>query len=88
LKALVVVAAAGIVFLSAMPADACPDRIFCSGWSALCKKNLPRGASIDECSRRYRECLSTGCFFFNNPRPRCKNNPEDLALTLSCQRSR
>jgi hypothetical protein len=65
---------------------ACSNRDFCTGWNAVCHRTLPRGAEPKECARRFKECLNTGCYFFNNPRARCKNNAEDLALTTSCQR--
>jgi hypothetical protein len=64
---------------------ACSNRDFCTGWRAVCYRTLPVGGNPDECSRRYAECIKSGCYFFNVPRARCKNNAEDLALTLSCQ---
>lgn len=65
---------------------ACSNRDFCSGWNTVCHRTLPRGGDTKECARRFKECLSTACYFFNSPRARCKSNAEDLALTLSCQR--
>lgn len=65
---------------------ACSNRVFCTGWNAVCHRTLSKGADTEECGRRFKACLNTGCYFFNIPRARCKNNPEDLALTTSCQR--
>lgn len=45
------------------------------------------GANPNECVRRFTNCLKSRCYFFNSPKARCKNNAEDMALTLSCQRS-
>jgi hypothetical protein len=67
-------------------AQACSNKDFCTGWNVVCHRTLPKGADAGECTRRKANCLKTGCYHFNSPRPRCKNNPEDLKLTLSCQR--
>ena len=78
--------AIALTSLSWPAASACTNRDFCTGWNAVCHRTLTKGADPKECGRRFKQCLSTGCYFFNVPRPRCKNNAEDLALTLSCQR--
>lgn len=71
----------------ALPATAaCSNRDFCRGWNAVCHRTLVKGADPKECTRRFTQCLTSGCYFFNVPRPRCKTNAEDVALTLSCQR--
>lgn len=57
-----------------------------TGWNAVCHRTLSKGADTKECGRRFKACLSTGCYFFSVPRARCKSNPEDLALTTSRQR--
>jgi hypothetical protein len=64
----------------------CSNRVFCAGWRYVC--NNRSSARSAECERRFDACLSSGCYFFNVPRPRCKNSAEDLALTTSCQRAR
>ena len=65
----------------------CSNATFCGGWYAVCKRTLPVGGSISVCDQRRSACLSSGCFHFNNPRPRCKSNPADLKLTTACQRA-
>jgi hypothetical protein len=80
---LLLVAVGGI---SESHAQACSNQVFCSGWHAVCKRTLPPGGTPKVCQERRAKCLSSGCYFFNVPRPRCKNNPEDLALTTACQR--
>ena len=64
--------------------QACSNRDFCDGWTMVCL----RGGAVSNhvCQQRRAKCISTGCFDFNVPRPRCKSNPEDLALTTSCRR--
>jgi hypothetical protein len=82
----------GVLFHSAQHADSatqCSNATFCGGWYAVCKRTAPaRGGTVDiaECDRRRAACLSSGCFFFNRPGPRCKSNPNDLALTTACRR--
>ena len=83
-----VIALVGLVALSTdawAQAEKCSNKDFCSGWRVVCHRTLPAGASPKGCTDRYQQCLTNGCLFFNQPRPRCKNNPEDLKLTLSCQ---
>lgn len=63
----------------------CSNATFCAGWDAVCKRTLPVGGSVSVCRDRKAKCLTTGCYFFNVPRPRCKNNAEDYALTTSCR---
>ena len=63
----------------------CSNKDFCTGWNVVCHRTLPKGADAGECTRRKANCLKTGCYHFNSPRPRCKNNAEDLKLTLSCR---
>ena len=65
------------------PAAACPNPVFCGGWLSTCKRT---GGVDAVCQQRYKACLSSGSFHFNNPRPRCKNNPADYALSYSCHR--
>ena len=67
-------------------AKTCSNATFCGGWDTVCKRTLPAGGSASICQQRYSQCLSSGCYFFNVPRPRCKSNATDLALTTACQR--
>jgi hypothetical protein len=67
-------------------AQACSTQDFCTGWNVVCHRTLPKGADAKECSRRRADCLKTGCYHFNSPRARCRNNPEDVAMTISCRR--
>ena len=80
--------AIGLLGMSPTAQARCSNSDFCAGWRVVCHRTLPKGANPKECTRRHAECLKTGCYFFNNPRARCKNNPADLALTTSCQRRR
>lgn len=80
------VVAVGLVLLTTNEVKAkCSNATFCAGWDAVCKRTLPPGGSISVCRDRKAKCLTTGCYFFNVPRPRCKNNAEDYALTTSCR---
>jgi len=84
---LVVVACLSAAFPVTAEAAECPNSVFCGGWLAVCKRTLPPGGSIEVCRQRHTACLSSGCFHFNVPRPRCKSNLADLALTTACQRT-
>jgi hypothetical protein len=53
---------------------------FCSFWKAVCLRTLKPGNLPSVCSTRHSDCLSSGCYFFNNPRPRCESNAFDLDL--------
>jgi hypothetical protein len=61
----------------------CSTTTFCGGWLAVCRRT---GGQADVCQQRHEACLTSGCFFFNRPGPRCKDNPGDLALTTACFR--
>jgi hypothetical protein len=63
-------------------AMACPVQVFCSGWNAVCQRT---GGLPEVCSARRSQCLKTGCYHFNNPGPRCRSNPQDIALTTACR---
>lgn len=69
-------------------AEKCSNQVFCSGWRGTCHRTLPAGGNPKVCTERYQACLSSGCYFFNKPRPRCKNNPEDYKLSYSCHAQR
>ena len=81
--ALSILAAGCLFVLTTHEAQAkitCSTAAFCAGWDAVCKRT---GGDAAICRDRRAKCLSSGCYFFNNPRPRC--NPEDLAITTSCR---
>jgi hypothetical protein len=73
-----------------MSAPACSNATFCGGWHSVCMRRPPPGGVVNpaECARRRAACLSSGCFQFSSPGPRCKSNPGDLALTTACHRGR
>lgn len=75
-----------LAFSSPPATAACSTSDFCTGWNVVCHRTLPKGADAKECTRRRADCMKTGCYHFNSPRARCKNNPEDVALTTSCRR--
>lgn len=52
---------------------------FCAFWQRVCNRTSPPG-SAKICATRHADCLSSGCYFFNNPRPRCETNEFDLKL--------
>jgi hypothetical protein len=53
---------------------------FCAYWKAVCMRTLRPGDQPSVCATRLSGCLSSGCYFFNNPRPRCENNTFDTDL--------
>lgn len=63
-------------------AAVCSTKDFCTGWAALCVRRAI--ASAAECRQRYTACLSSQCYYFSDPRPRCRNNAKDLSLTTIC----
>jgi len=67
-------------------AQSCPTNVFCGGWRNVCLRTCPAGDCTAVCTQRYNACLSSGCFHFNSPGPRCKSNPADLKLTTACSR--
>jgi hypothetical protein len=82
----VALAVGAFVSTAPTPASACAVTTFCGGWFSVCIRTLPPGGTASECTRRQHACLSSGCFHFNSPRPRCLNNRQDLALTTACGR--
>ena len=69
---------------TASGAQTCSVATFCGGWRGLCIRKGVVGEAV--CQKRYAACLSSRCFHFDNPRPRCMSNPGDMALTTACQR--
>ena len=85
---LAIACAAGFAALGSVPsahAAGCSKAAFCAGWYVVCKRTLPAGGSVSVCDSRRSACLSSGCFHFNSPGPRCVSNPADVALTRSCK---
>jgi hypothetical protein len=68
---------------STEPTFAAGSRAFCTTWLNLCTKTCPGGPGTcgGVCATRYSGCLSSGCFYFNVPGPRCQNNTADQAAT-------
>jgi hypothetical protein len=56
---------------------------FCDVWMLVCNRTCPNGPGncTAVCSSRHGTCLSTGCFPFRSPGPRCYANASDRALT-------
>ena len=71
--------ALGLFALAPVQANAAPAGVgaFCRAWLKVCNRSGDSGI----CSARHRQCLSSGCFHFNVPRPRCLNNAADRKLT-------
>jgi hypothetical protein len=69
-------AALTLMFLSDGAALAQNRGQFCARWHNVCKKTCPAGvpkaACHATCEDRRERCLKTGCYFFNNPGPRCQ----------------
>jgi hypothetical protein len=74
---------AAMLVVAPVPAEAqsCTKQRFCTGWNVHCN----RGGTADECQRRFRACLSSGCFFYSSPRSRCVTNAQDVAMTKTCR---
>jgi hypothetical protein len=77
--------ALGIFFSTANTATAQVARNvgeFCGIWQRICNRVCPGGGDCSAvCTSRLTACRSNGCFHFNQPRPRCFSNADDLALT-------
>ena len=58
-----------------------PRQKFCSTWLSLCKQTSPGPQGPGVCASRHSSCLSSGCFHFNNPGPRCETSAEDKSVT-------
>lgn len=79
---------AGLMVLSIglWPIDAplaAGSKAFCGTWLRLCNKTCTDGPGTcgGVCSARHKACLSTGCFNFNVPGPRCQGNAKDELAT-------
>jgi hypothetical protein len=72
-----------VIVFSIEPTFAVGSRAFCGTWLNLCNRTCPGGAGTcgEVCGARYNACLSSGCFHFNTPGPRCQGNAVDQAAT-------
>ena len=72
-----------LAILAFDPAFAAGSEGFCGTWLKLCNKTCPEGPGTcgTVCAQRYKGCRSSGCFFFNVPRPRCEGNSDDMVAT-------
>jgi hypothetical protein len=66
-------------------AAAAGSRAFCTTWLNVCNRTCPGGAGTcgGVCAARLDACLSSGCFQFNVPGPRCEANAQDQAATTA-----
>lgn len=78
-----------LTLLPAAPASAAGSAAFCATWLKVCNQTCPGGPGTcrDVCAARQRTCLSTGCFPFNVPGPRCQNNTRDEAATAKAKKA-
>jgi hypothetical protein len=76
-----------VTVFSMHPASAAGSRAFCGTWLNLCNRTCPGGAGMcgGVCTARYNACLSSGCFFFNTPGPRCQAHAADQAATTQAR---
>jgi hypothetical protein len=72
----------GAIF-SIEPTCAAGSRAFCGTWLSVCNRTCPGGAGTcgGVCGARHAACLTSGCFYFNTPGPRCEGNAKDQAAT-------
>ena len=72
-----------VTLFTTEPTSAAGSRAFCGTWLNLCNKTCPGGAGacVGVCAARHTACLSSGCFYFNTPGPRCQGNAADQAAT-------
>ena len=75
-----VVLIGGALTFASEPAAAASRSGFCNYWKAVCLRTLRPGDQASVCTTRLTGCLSSGCYFFNNPRPRCESNAFDTNL--------
>jgi hypothetical protein len=70
------VAALAIVIFTSNDAQAASNySAFCHRWHRVCQttcpKNVPKATCNATCGDRLAACLNNGCYFFNNPGPKC-----------------
>jgi hypothetical protein len=77
---LAVISAGVVCFLAAATDSARAETRaqFCARWDAVCTRcnglggTVPRQTCLYNCAARLQLCLSDGCYFFNQPGPRCQ----------------
>lgn len=86
---LLVLAALATALLPLEGAAAAGSAAFCGPWLKLCNRTCPNGPGTCSavCSGRYQACLSSGCFFFNTPGPRCQGNARDETATSKVKKA-
>jgi len=74
-----------LLLLATRQTSAAGSQAFCGTWLQLCNKTCPQGPGKcgGVCANRYKACLSSGCFFFNTPGPRCQGNSKDDIATVN-----
>jgi hypothetical protein len=74
-----------VVLLATGQTSAAGSQAFCGTWLKLCNNTCPEGPGKcgGVCATRYKGCLSSGCFFFNTPGPRCQGNSKDDIATAN-----
>ena len=85
--ALLAILSVGMLSIEHVSAAGSPG--FCGTWLKLCNKTCPNGPGTcgPVCSTRYKGCLSSGCFFFNVPGPRCENSAKDQTATTGAKKA-
>ncbi len=56
---------------------------FCGSFQGICNRTCRGGPGTcrNDCASRYSTCLTSECFFFNSPGPRCFSNAGHRAMT-------
>jgi hypothetical protein len=82
----------GLLLIAAATAEAqgakgkCPVNVFCGGWYSVCLRVSTQFPDYKEvCAPRMQQGVSTRCFPFRSPGPRCCDNPRDMALTTAAR---
>lgn len=72
-----------VAVLAMAPASAAGSRAFCGTWLSVCNKTCSGGPGTcgGVCAARHSAWLSSGCFNFNVPGPRCEGNATDQTAT-------
>jgi hypothetical protein len=78
-----------IALLGVEGACAAGSPAFCRTWLKVCNQTCPGGPGTcgGVCDARYQTCLSSGCFPFNVPGPRCQDNTRDQTATAKAKKT-
>lgn len=70
-------------------ASAAGSPAFCRTWLKVCNQTCPSGPGTctGVCDGRYQTCLSSGCFPFNVPGPRCQDSTKDQTATAKASKA-